>query len=74
MGRIHAECVSLPAEVFTRALLAIEPPDPDCAAALDLLRQWDCRMDRDQVQPTIYAQPAPYLATTSRNTYSAAMP
>lgn len=29
--------VSLPAEVFTRALLALEPPDADCAQALNLL-------------------------------------
>ena len=56
MGHILAERVSLPAQVFTRALLAIEPPDADCAQALDLLRQWDCRMDRAQVQPVIYAQ------------------
>lgn len=56
MGRIHADRVSLPAGVFTRALLASEPSDAYCAQALDLLRQWDCRMDRDQVQPTIYAQ------------------
>lgn len=53
MGRIYAECVSLPAKVFTRTLLAIEPPNTDCAQALDLLRQWDSRMDRDQVQPAV---------------------
>lgn len=56
MGRIHAECVSLPAEVFTRTLLSIEPPNTDCAQALDLLRQWDGRMDRDQVQPAVPRQ------------------
>ena len=56
MGAIHAERVSLPARILTTALLEIDPPDADCTRALDLLRQWDHSIDRDQVQPTIYAR------------------
>lgn len=56
MGSIHAERVSLPAQTLTNALLKINPPDADCAQALDLLRQWDYQIDRDQIQPTIYAK------------------
>ena len=56
MGSIHAERLSLPARVFTAALTNIEPPDEDCAQALELLRQWDCKIERDQVQPSIYAK------------------
>ena len=56
MGAIHAERVSLPAQPLTNALLQIDPPDSDGRQALDLLRQWDFQIDRDQVQPTIYAK------------------
>ena len=56
MGAIHAERISLPAQVLTKALLQIEPPDPNCAQALNLLRQWNHQIDRDQVQPTIYGK------------------
>jgi penicillin amidase len=54
MQAIHAERLSLPAQVFVRALLEVKPPDPDSALALELLRQWDGRMDRDLPQPLIY--------------------
>lgn len=56
MGAIHAERVSLPAQIFTEALLQIDPPDTFCKQAHDLLRVWDHQIDRDQIQPTIYAK------------------
>ncbi len=56
MARIHAERISQPARVFTRALLQVAAANPACERAQDLLRQWDYSMDRDQVQPSIYAQ------------------
>ena len=56
MGRIHAERVSLPAQTLTKALLQIDPPDADSKQALDLLRQWDFQIDRNQVQPTLYGK------------------
>ena len=61
MGAIHAERVSLPAQTLVAALLKITPPNDDCARALDLLRQWDFQIDRDQVQPTIFAQTRQFL-------------
>ncbi len=56
MGAIHAECLSLPGRVYAEALGKLTPSDENCARALELLRQWDGRVDRDQVQPTIYAK------------------
>ena len=55
MSRIHAERTSLPARVFTKAMLAVTPRDDRSAAALSLLEQWDHAIDRDAVAPTIYA-------------------
>ncbi len=56
MARIHAERVSNPARVLTEALVGVTPLDGDSKEALDLLRAWDGRMDRELAQPTIYAQ------------------
>jgi penicillin amidase len=56
MARIHAERISNPARTFTRLLLEAPAANPACARAQDLLRPWDYSMDRDQVQPSIYAQ------------------
>lgn len=54
MAQIHAERLSLPALVWTQALLAVPPLDKDSALAQELLRDWDGRMDRDLPQPLIY--------------------
>ena len=56
MADIHAERVSEPARTFTSALVGITPLNIDSENALSLLRQWDYRMDRDLVQPLIYAK------------------
>ena len=57
MALIHADRISLPARIFTAALLKANPSGTGCALeALALLRQWDYRMDRELVQPTIYAE------------------
>ncbi len=57
MARIHGDRISQPARIFTEALLKAAPSEDGCAGeALALLRQWDYRMDRELVQPTIYAE------------------
>ena len=56
MGRIHAERISNPARILTQALLDVTPLDQDSAEAQSLLRGWDGQMDRDMVQPLIYAK------------------
>lgn len=56
MARMHADRTSIPAEIFTEALLGIQPRDTASERALALLREWDYRMDRDLAQPTIYSQ------------------
>ena len=61
MGAIHAERISLPAQTLVAALLKITPSNNDCARALDWLSQWNFHIDRDQVQPTIYAQTRQFL-------------
>lgn len=54
MAAIHAERVSIPAQVLVRSLDGVEPPDEVCARALEVLRRWDGAMDRGQVGPTVY--------------------
>ncbi len=56
MAQIHAEGVSIPARVLTGALAGVAPLDEDSSRALSLMREWDGHMDRDRVQPTIYAK------------------
>ena len=61
MARIHADRISEPARVFTRALIGVEPLDAESEAALALMREWDFRMDRDLAQPLIYAKTKAHL-------------
>ena len=56
MARMHADRTSIPARIFTRALLKVKAQDAESGRALALLREWDYRMDRDLPQPTIYSQ------------------
>lgn len=56
MAAIHGDRTSLPASIFTRALLAVIPLDDPSAKAMTLLQDWNYTMDRDLVQPTIYAR------------------
>ena len=61
MAGIHADRISEPARIFTRALIEIEPLEADSAAALALMREWDYSMDRDLAQPLIYAKTKAHL-------------
>ena len=56
MARIHSDRISVPARIFTRALIEIEPLDADSEAGLALMREWDFSMHRDLAQPLIYAK------------------
>ena len=56
MARIHAERISQPARTFINALVDVTPLDADSAQALSLLREWDGQMDRERVQPLLYAK------------------
>jgi penicillin amidase len=55
MRRIHADCVSIPAQVLTAVLLRSEPLDDASAHALEQLGRWDLRLDRELAAPAIYA-------------------
>ncbi len=55
MAAIHAECVSIPAQVFLKVLAQVQPTDPQIDAARDLLLAWDGSMDRTSVAATIYS-------------------
>lgn len=55
MQAIHADRVSIPGREFVEILKALPAPDPDVKDALDLLRAWDGRMERDSAAATIYA-------------------
>ena len=56
MGTIHAERVSLPAGIFTKALVQSTAGNDRSAEAQALLLNWDLSMDRERVEPTIYAR------------------
>ncbi len=56
MGSIHGERQSTPARVLVERLARTESDDERIRKALSYLRGWDCRMDRDHVAPTIYAE------------------
>ncbi len=56
MSDIHGDRVSIPAQVFTKALRNTAPQDAVSERALALLGDWDHSMDRDLVQPTIYVR------------------
>ncbi|MDA0745875.1 MAG: penicillin acylase family protein [bacterium] len=62
MTHIHADRTSIPAPNFVNALLSIPSPNEASQQALNLLKTWDYRMDRDLVQPTLYAQTRLVLA------------
>jgi penicillin amidase len=55
MAAIHAERVSIPAQVFLHILAQVQPTDPQVAAARDLLLAWDGSMDRASVAATLYS-------------------
>ena len=55
MAAIHADCTSIPAQAMGRLLSRVEATDPDVQAARDRLLDWDGRMDKNAVEPTIYS-------------------
>jgi penicillin amidase len=55
MTRIHGDRVSLPARAFVELLSKIDVTDATAQRALDALRGWDGRMERDGVAPAIYS-------------------
>jgi penicillin amidase len=55
MPSVHAERTSIPAQAYARLLRDVEPLDDLSSKARELLIQWDGRMDKDAVEPTIYS-------------------
>lgn len=56
MGAIHAERLSLPARLLVSQLGEADSDNERAKQALTYLRSWDCRMDREDVAPSIYAE------------------
>ena len=61
MAAIHADLLSIPAQIFVGALPQVESDDARVSAACDLLLQWDCRMTRASAAAAIYAVARTYL-------------
>jgi penicillin amidase len=61
MTSVHADRVSIPAQVFVKVLAHTQPTDAHVAAAREVLLQWDCSMHRDSVAATLYAAARTYL-------------
>jgi penicillin amidase len=55
MASIHADRISILAQQLVPALAKLTPTTDLGKQALDLLRAWNCSMDSDLVQPTIYS-------------------
>ncbi len=56
MARLLADRISIPARILTDRLITATPLDADSEKAIALLREWDYRMDRTLVPPTLYAK------------------
>ncbi len=56
MGSIHAERRTEPGRILVDRIREIKPASKESRSALSFLSEWDCRMDRDQIAPTIYAE------------------
>ena len=56
MARFLADRISNPARIFSHRLLTANALDADSERAQSLLREWDYRLDRTLVQPTLYAK------------------
>ena len=55
MAKIHADRLSIPAKEYVAYLSRVTPLDDDSKTAKDLLIKWNCHMDKDQIEPTIYS-------------------
>ncbi len=54
MAKVHADRLSIPAQILTAHLSAVEPGRPDVAQAVQILKVWDCRMERTSAGAAIY--------------------
>lgn len=61
MASVHADRVSIPAQVFIERVKELKPSDPQLMKARDLLLQWDCKMDRSSAAAAIYGVTRTYL-------------
>ncbi|MDE0191835.1 MAG: penicillin acylase family protein [Gammaproteobacteria bacterium] len=61
MAAIHADRESIPARILVERLSALDPKDPDARMGRDILRDWDCRIDRASVAATVYGTARAYL-------------
>lgn len=61
MAAVHADRISLPAQIFCNVLAQVHSHEPLVATARELLLAWDCSMDRASVAATLYAAARVYL-------------
>ena len=61
MAAIHADRESIPAQILVERLSTLELRDPDAQTGRDILRDWDCRIDRSSVAATVYGTMRCYL-------------
>ena len=55
MARVHAQRVSIPALAYQGVVKQLEPQDELSKTAQEQLLDWNCEMDADKIQPTIYS-------------------
>jgi penicillin G amidase len=53
-GSIQADTLSLMAQHLVPLMTGLVEPRPDVAEPIELLRQWDFRMDMDKVEPLLF--------------------
>ena len=61
MASIHADRESIPARVLVDRVSTLDPKDPDARTGRDILRDWDCRIDRSSVAAAVYGTARAYL-------------
>ena len=61
MASIHADRESIPARILVERLSALDPKDPDARMGRDILRDWDCRIDRSSVAAAVYGTARAHL-------------
>ncbi len=61
MAAVHADRVSIPAQIFIARLANLEPEDRAVSAARDILLQWDCQMDRESAAAALYGAARVFL-------------
>lgn len=63
MAAIHADLVSIPAQIFVGVLPQVKSTDSRVVATRDLLLQWDCQMTCASAAAALYAVARTYLYT-----------